>query len=376
MDIFSSFSSGFEQILISVLGFVLMMSIVIFIHEFGHYGVARLCGVKVTDFSIGFGKKILSKRDKNGTLWSVSLIPMGGYVKFFGDRSVASDEDIEALNSLSEEDKKQTFYFKSIPQKMAVILAGPLANILLCFFLLFGLSFFLGINDLKPAIETVVKDSAADRNGLKNGDFFLQVNGEDITKASQVRKAVSASFGEPLQFKILRNNQEIFLSFAPDMISAGGQPMPRLGVIFNNAPENIVSYQYDYAVSAKEAYNNTVFFVETTVKFFQRLFTGKADRRNISGPIRIGEVAGNALQSSIPIFILTMALISMSVGIVNLLPVPMLDGGHLLFYMFELVGFKANSSVREIAFKAGFVLVICVMIFTVVNDIMILGTQE
>lgn len=376
MDILLSFSNGIEQIVIAIIGFILMMSIVVFVHEFGHFSIARLCGVKVTDFSIGFGKKLFSRQDKHGTIWSLSLIPMGGYVKFFGDKSVASNEDLDELDGLSEQDKKQTFYFKSILQKIAIILAGPLANIILCIFLLWGINFFLGIMSTQPIIKEVTLESAASRNGLMAGDRFMTIDGHNVTTAQEVRQEIMTSFGESINFTVNRNNTIVPLTFAPDMIeTVDNQKMPVIGVIFSDLPEHITVQQYNFVESLKKSYGDTIFITRLTLSFFKRLFMGRADVNELSGPIKIGDAAGNALQTGFAEFILLMALISMSIGLVNLLPVPMLDGGHLLFYLFEIVGLKANHRVREIAFKMGFFLVISVMIFTVINDILTIGVK-
>ncbi len=375
MDILLSFSSGMQQIVIAIIGFILLMSVVVFVHEFGHFSVARLCGVKVTDFSLGFGKKIFSRQDKHGTIWSLSLIPMGGYVKFFADKSVASNEDIEELEQLSDADKKQTFYFKSIPQKMAIIAAGPLANFLLSLFLLWGINFFLGIVHIEPVIQNIVPDSAASRHGLLAGDTFVTINGHHVAYAQDVRQEVGTSFGETMNFSVKRDDTVIALTFAPDMIVNGKEETPVIGVVFSNLPEHIQVLQYDFTESVKKSYADALFVARLTGNFFQRLFIGKANVNELSGPIKIGDAAGSALKTSLESFLLLMALVSMSVGLVNLLPVPMLDGGHLVFYLFEIVGLKANHNFREAAFKIGFVFVIAVMIFTLVNDILTIGVQ-
>jgi regulator of sigma E protease len=302
---------------------------------------------------------------------------MGGYVKFFGDKSVGSDENLDALNQLSDEEKKQSFYFKSIPQKIAVVLAGPFANIALCLCLLFSINFILGIQHTKPIIKEVALDSAAYRNQLQTGDVFLTMNGRDIQTADDVRKEVSLSFGDTIDFKILRQGNPLSLSFAPDMKEIVGEKekMPIIGVIFTNKPEDIIVSKHDFIESVQKSYGDTVFLARITVTFLKRLVMGQADVNGLSGPIRIGDAAGDALQTSKWSFLMLMALISMSVGIVNLLPVPMLDGGHLFFYLLEAVGLKANSRVREVAFKVGFVLVISLMVFTVINDILTLGVR-
>jgi regulator of sigma E protease len=375
MSIFLSLSSNFESLVIGIIGFVLMMSFIVFIHEFGHFYVARLCGVKVLDFSIGFGKKLFSKQDKHGTIWSLSMIPMGGYVKFFGDKSVASQEDMEALNDLGETEKQKSFYFKSIPQKMAIILAGPLANIILCFILLFSMGFFLGIMKQKPIIQDVIPQSAASLNGLKSGDRFVRVNGRDVSDAQQVRQEIVVSFGEKIDFTILRDNNLVSLSFLPDMVSQvkDQEKIPIIGITFSKMPENITMSRYDFLNSMTQAYQNTFFAARITLSFFKQLFTGKAPINSLSGPVRIGDAAGSALRTGAWSFLFLMAMISMSVGMVNLLPIPMLDGGHFVFYIFEAIGLKAHERLREFAFKMGFVLLMMVMAFTVINDIVTIG---
>jgi regulator of sigma E protease len=376
MEFFTSILKYVETPLISFLAFILMISIVVFVHEFGHFYIARLCGVKVNDFSIGFGKKIFSRKDKHGTEWSVSALPMGGYVRFFGDKSPVSDDDMDMLNAMTEAEKKQSFYFKRIPQKMAIILAGPVANILLCLGLFFLINIVWGSVTVKPYIETLVEGRPAARNGLIAGDKFISVDGKDVHSASDVQKAVASSFGSPINFQVLRDKQIISLSFAPDMVSVDkGQEVPMIGVVFTQKSEHIVYHQSDVLESMTKAWQDTVFVADITFIFFKKLFLGQASVDNLSGPIRIGDAAGKAIQDGFWTFIQLMALISMSVGLVNLLPVPMLDGGHLVFYLLEAIGLKANHNIKEIAFKFGFIIVISVMIFTVVNDIITIGTK-
>jgi regulator of sigma E protease len=278
---------------------------------------------------------------------------------------------------MNDAEKKQSFYFKSIPQKMAIILAGPLANILLCFVLLFFSSFILGIIEVKPIIKEMLPNSAAARYGLQSGDIFTQINGQKINHVAQVQRAVIGSFGEKMDFKIIRGSEELDFSFAPDMAKANDkknkEQIPTLGVVFKADKQDVLIKKYDFLNAVVDAYDKTYFVAEITLTFFKQLFIGKAPLEQITGPVRIGDAAGTALQEGMWSFLFLMAIISMSIGIVNLLPVPMLDGGHLMFYVFEAIGLKANDTLREILFKSGFVLVIILMIFTIVNDIMIIG---
>lgn len=356
----------------SIIGFILLMGIVVFVHEFGHYYVARLCGVRAEIFSIGFGKKIFSRRDKTGCEWALSWLPFGGYVKFFGDKSAGSDADFSALEKLSDEEKKESFYYKNIWQKMAIVLAGPFANILLCFAILWFLFFFYGITHVKPYIQGVVKNMPAEQFGLTEGDKFLKVGGRVVDDASDVREQVMKSFGAIIPIEVERDRKIISLSLKPVMQKdVDGESIPIIGVIFSNKKEHITYHRHDVLASASGALNQSLMIVRLTGAFIKGLFTGHASPDQLSGPIKIGDIAGEALQQdSWLFFVQLIAMISISIGLVNLFPVPMLDGGHLMFYLFELIARrKPSEKFQEYAFKTGIVLVMSLMIFTVLNDL-------
>jgi len=365
-----------ERTLIAIIGFVLMMAVVVFIHEFGHYYAARLCNVRVTDFSLGFGKKLFSRKDRNDTVWSLSLIPLGGYVKFSGDRSEASLEDIKHLNQLSEDEKKETFFFKAIWQKIFIIFAGPFANFILSFFILFCISFFLGVVSVKAIIGSVQSDSVASRNDIRKNDIFTHINDAKVDTAQDVQRLISKSFGDKISLTLVRSGKKITKVFSPDMVLVEGsqyEKKPVIGVTFNTDKSNVDFSRYNIVLALQTASKNTFYIAEVTVGFFKRIFTGQADIKQISGPLKIGDAAGAALKSGVWQFFLLMSFISMSVGIINLLPIPMLDGGHILFYLLEVVGLKPNEQLREFAFKLGFLLVIFVMMFALINDFFTLG---
>jgi regulator of sigma E protease len=227
----------------------------------------------------------------------------------------------------------------------------------------------------KPIIQDVIPQSAASLNGLKSGDRFVRVNGRDVSDAQQVRQEIVVSFGEKIDFTILRDNNLVSLSFLPDMVSQvkDQEKIPIIGITFSKMPENITMSRYDFLNSMTQAYQNTFFAARITLSFFKQLFTGKAPINSLSGPVRIGDAAGSALRTGAWSFLFLMAMISMSVGMVNLLPIPMLDGGHFVFYIFEAIGLKAHERLREFAFKMGFVLLMMVMAFTVINDIVTIG---
>lgn len=358
----------------AIIGFILLMTVVVFVHEFGHYYVARLCGVKVDIFSIGFGKKIFSRRDKNGCEWAVSVIPLGGYVKFFGDRSEISNADHSAIEAMSEEEKKVSFHYKNLWQKLAIVSAGPVANILLCFIVFFGLAFFYGTFQSDPIVKGTIERTPAAEAGLLAGDIIQKVGGNSIQTVSEVKQEVVKSFGRPLAFEVLRDKNIISVTLAPKMQDDGeGNKMPYVGIIFTDDKEHFRHQRFDMIGSVQYAGQSTIFIAEITGAFFKSLFTGYATADQLSGPIKISSAAGKALQEGWIYFIHLTALISMSVGLVNLLPVPMLDGGHIAFYLFELVTrMKLSQVFQEYAFKLGFILVMSLMIFTLINDLGIL----
>lgn len=376
MDQLFALYAGSERIIISIIGFILMMSIVVFIHEFGHYYIARLCGVRVTDFSIGFGKKLCSYKDSHGTSWSLSLIPLGGYVRFFGDRSETSEEDKAMLEKLPEEEKKDTFFFKPIKQKIAIIFAGPAANFILTYLLLFAINFILGVVVIKPVIHDLKEDSVAMRNDIRPGDMITKINNTKVKSVQQVQQFISKSYGDRIHFKIMRDGEIIEKSFAPDMVVTDfsqGQKIPMIGVVFANNPSGIIVQRYQFLTSISKSATDIRYIFDMTLIFFKRLFSGQANMDQIGGPIKIGDAAGSALKSGIWSFLMLMALISMSIGIINLFPVPMLDGGHILFYTLEAMGIKLNQRLREAAFKVGFVIIISIMAFTIINDFLSIG---
>lgn len=370
------FGSHFTDFGYSVIGFMLLMSVVVFVHEFGHYYVARLCGVKVETFSIGFGKKIFSRTDKTGCVWAVSWLPLGGYVKFFGDKSGSSNADFEQLETMSEQDKQVSFYYKKLWQKLAIVLAGPAANVILCFSIFTCLFFFYGIVTIQPIVKDVIADKPAAQAGLIAGDRIISVGGVPTEHVNKVRTEIVKTFGTPVSVEVKRQDKVISLTMKPFMQKdASGQETPMIGVIFTDDIKNITFQNYDITASIKTAYQQTIMIASLTGAFLKNLFLGNADVNQLSGPIKIGDVAGQALQQEGWVFFVQLtAMISMSIGLVNLFPVPMLDGGHAVFYIFEMItGIKPSKTVQEYAFKVGFMLVISLMVFTVLNDLGIIA---
>ena len=363
-----------------IIPFLILIMIVVFIHEYGHYYFAKRYGVGVTDFSIGFGKEIFGWNDKSGTRWKVCWIPLGGYVKFFGDRNVFSQaEQQEIINKYSEEDRNKLFILKPLYQRSLIVAAGPLANFLLALLIFTIINMFIG-KDLTPAvIEEVQKNSPAFTAGMKKNDKIIYIDKKKVESILEVSTFINLSTSQTIEFVVLRNNQEISLLVKPNLVDGkdalGNSVKKRMVGIklspFNNefkkqplGPTKAIYY------SAKE-----VWFVTTTsLNYLGKMITGAADSSQLGGPIRIAKVTGQVAEYGFIPFLSIMAYISISLGLVNLFPIPMLDGGHLMFYFFEkILGRPLSQKVQEGFFRIGLFLLFSLMFFVTFNDLKDLG---
>lgn len=441
--------------------FLLVLGILVFVHEWGHYIVARLCGVKVDSFSVGFGPEIFGKTDKNGTRWKFSLIPLGGYVKMFGDVNPASagniegveEEGSEELRPLTEEEKQVAFYTQSVWKRAAIVFAGPAINFLFAIILLFGLYSFYGKPMVPPVATAVVSESAAADAGFLPHDKVLEINGKSIRSFNDIRMAVSIGLDKETDFKLLRDGQEITIKAAPKLVEAEdhfgfkhskgmlgilspgsavqidkivgidgqsiefenevrslllskiGSPFtislersedqtdrilvnpykehnqalfdPELGVedegynhLVINAENDELFVTFSPRESLGEAVTETANISVSTLEALWQIISGTRSATELGGIIRIGAIAGDMAQSGLIALIGFTALLSINLGLVNLFPIPMLDGGHLVFYAIEAVkGSPISERVQEYAFRTGFIILIGVMLFTNLNDI-------
>ena len=368
------------EVLSFIIPFIVLLTVVVFIHEYGHYYFAKLYGVGVTDFSIGFGKEIFGFNDKSGTRWKFCAIPLGGYVKFFGDRNVFSQaEQEELLKQYSKEDQNKLFVTKPVYQRSLVVIAGPLANFILAILIFTFIYMFAG-KDFTPAqIQEVQKDSPAYVSGIKSGDEILSINNNKVTSILEVSNYINTSTSKNIDVKVLRNNKEIILSVTPKVIkgedSLGnnvnkkiiGIKIAPLNNEFNRerlGPANALFY----------AVKETWFVTQASLDFIISLFKGKGDTTQLGGPIKIAKITGQVAQHGLIAFLSIMAYISISLGFINLLPIPMLDGGHLMFYAFEKVlGRPLTQRTQEGFFRIGLFLLISLMFFTTFNDLKDLG---
>ena len=363
-----------------ILPFIILILIVVFIHEYGHYYFAKKFGVGVTDFSIGFGKEIFGWNDKSGTRWKICWIPLGGYVKFFGDRNVYSQADHkEILEKYSEEDQKKLFTLKPLYQRSLIVFGGPLANFLLALVIFFSIYTFVG-KDFTPAvINEVQKDSPAMVGGLKQNDVILEIDGNKVESIMDVSKFITMSTDEIIDFKVKRSYDELILKVKPNIVpgedNLGNKLNKRIVGIKLGAYNNEINHVKLGPAQALYHATHEVYFVGiSSLKYIGAMIFGKADTSQLGGPIRIAKISGQVAEFGVLAFISMMAYISISLGLVNLFPIPMLDGGHLMFYAFEKVlGRPLSQKTQEGFFRIGIFLLISLMFFTTFNDLKDLG---
>ena len=364
-----------------IIPFLILLTIVVFIHEYGHYYFARKYGVGVTAFSVGFGKELFGWTDKNGTRWKFSAIPFGGYVKFFGDHNVFSDFNREELRKqYSEEDQKKLLAFKPLYQRNLIAFGGPLANFILAFVIFLSVFMFVG-KDFTPAmIAEVKKESPAEIYGLKKNDLLLNIDGNKVESVMDVSKFITLSTDDFIEFVVLRNNDEYTLKVKPYLIETKddfGNPFEKrmvgIQIGANNNTINHVKLGPTKAAyySAKEI----IFVSQKTLSmmwgYIQKLWgKGYGDVRQLGGPIKIAQISGDVAKMGLLPFIIIIAYISISLGLINLFPIPLLDGGHIALNTIEGIrGKEFNKGTIDTTFRIGFSIVIILMVFTTINDI-------
>ena len=363
-----------------IIPFLILILVVVFIHEYGHYWFAKRYGVGVTDFSIGFGKELFGWNDKSGTRWKICVIPLGGYVKFFGDRNVYSQSDRqEILDKYSKEDQDKLFTLKPLYQRTLIVFGGPLANFLLALVIFFSIYTFIG-KDFTPAvINEVQKESPAMVGGLIEGDVILEIDENEVKSIMEVSKFITMSTGDSINFKVKRSYEELILKIRPNIVEGddglGNKINKRMVGIKLGAYNNEVNHIKLGPAQALYHAANEVYFVSiSSLKYIGGMITGKADTSQLGGPIRIAKISGQVATFGVLAFISMMAYISISLGLINLFPIPMLDGGHLMFYAFEkILGRPLTQKTQEGFFRIGMFLLISLMFFTTFNDLKDLG---
>ena len=366
-----------------LLGFLILLTIVVFIHEYGHYYFARKYGVGVTVFSVGFGQELFGYTDKHGTRWKFSAIPFGGYVKFFGDHSIFSDFNREELRKkYDEEEQKKLLAFKPLYQRNLIAFGGPLANFILAFVILLFLNIFIGKDFTPPKISEIEKESPAEIYGLKANDTLVEIDGYKVNSILDVSKFIMLSTDEFIDFVVLRNDIEYKLKVKPNIVPGTdgfGNPIKEKRMVgIRLAPQNIDSINHVKLGPTKAAYYAVAEIAYVSKKtlvmvwgYIQKLWgKGFGDLSQLGGPIKIAEISGKAFGMGILPFIHLMVYISISLGLFNLFPIPLLDGGHIALNTIEgLRGKEFNKSTLELTFRIGMTLIISLMIFATFNDL-------
>lgn len=350
--------------------FLIVLTVLVFVHELGHYWVARRNGVKVEVFSIGFGPEIFGWNDKAGTRWKFSAVPLGGYVKFFGDADAMSSPGEEPA-AMTPEERAVSFHGKRIGQRAAIVAAGPIANFLFAIVIFAGLFAFVGQPFTSPDVGEVVPDSAADRAGLRPGDRIVGINGEAVSRFEDIQRIVQLNLDAPLALAVRRDGREIPLTATPVVIEesdrlGGKVRVARLGIrgggleFVRRGPGEAIYY------AVAETYQQTA----GTLKALGQMISGRRGSEELGGPLRIAQMSGEVAQGGLGNLIAFLALLSINLGLINLFPVPMLDGGHLLFYFFEAVrGRPLGQRAMEYGFRVGMILVLSLMVFATWNDL-------
>lgn len=360
--------------------FIFVLSLVVFFHEFGHFLVGRLCGVKVDAFSMGFGPEIAHYTDRHGTRWRLAALPLGGYVRFHGDANGASEPDFAAAGAMPESERAVTFMAQKVWKRAAVVAAGPFANFVLALVIFTGLFYFEGRQILTPRIENVIAGGPAAAAGFQKGDLVVAIDGEKIDGFLDMQRVVSASGGTKLHFVVERDGKKVDIDATPERKDVktpfGVNRVGVLGVSAGGGAADWRTQTYSLPTAAVEAGRETWYVVARTGSYLGGLAEGRESPQQLSGPIRIAEVSGEVAKAGIwPLFNLA-AILSISIGLLNLLPVPLLDGGHLLYYAFEAARGKAlTPRAQEFGFKIGLAFVASLMLVATYNDIVRLTRQ-
>jgi regulator of sigma E protease len=352
-----------------VLPFILVLTVLVFVHELGHYLAARRCGVRVEVFSIGFGPEIFGFTGKSGTRWKFSAIPFGGYVRMFGEHT--PDNHLgEATHS--QNDVEVSFYNKSLRQRAWIVFAGPLANFIFAIVVLAGLFSIVGQPYTPADVGKVVAGSAAEEAGLKPGDIFVKIDSTKIKRFEQVRRIVQLSPDRRLSMVVVRGGKEITLIVVPKAVEVtqfgSKQTIGRLGV--SRSGRDMVFIRHDPFTAVWEATVRTAVLSGNILDALGQIISGKRNAKELGGPVRIAQISGDMAQAGIVMIIQFAAILSINLGLINLFPIPLLDGGHLVFYGIEaLRGRPVSERAIGLSMNIGLALILCLTVFVTWNDL-------
>jgi regulator of sigma E protease len=358
----------------SVLPFLVVLTVIVFVHEMGHYLVARWNGIAIQTFSLGFGPELIGFNDKRGTRWRIAAIPLGGYVRFVGDMNASSQPDEAFIERAGPDLAPQLFANKNVWQRISVVVAGPAANVLFTLLILYALLLGYGRYVAPAIIQNVTANSAAQEAGLLPDDKIVSIDGFDVRSFDDVQRLVATAPQRTITIEVERAGGKETIRAVPraeeSTDSFGGvHRIGRLGVE-GKPPADYVLYRPNPIEAVGMTVEEVRFIIDRTVAFLGDFFVGRGDVKQLGGPIKVAHVSQQVATLGIVPLINLIALLSLNIGLVNLLPIPMLDGGHLLYYLIEAARRKPLSQrVQEIGFRFGLAIVFTLMVFTLVNDL-------
>lgn len=357
-----------------VVPFLAVLTVIVFVHEMGHYLVARWNGVAIDVFSVGFGRELIGWNDRHGTRWKISTIPLGGYVRFTGDMNAASVPDPDALAKVDPALAPRLFANKNVWQRIAVVAAGPAANVILTFLILYALLLGYGRYTIPPVVGEVIAGSVAEAAGLEAGDIITSVDGYAVRGFEDFQRLVATSPERAVTIELDRDSASQTIVLVPEAVDVedrfgNNQRIGRIGVSRDVADTDVTLYRPGPIEAVGMTVEEIRFIIQRTGAFLGDFFVGRGDVEQLGGPVKVAKVSGEVATLGLVALINLTALLSLNIGIFNLLPVPMLDGGHLLYYLVEAVrGRPLSMRVQEIGFRFGFALVLALMVFTLFND--------
>ena len=351
--------------------FIIILSVLVFVHEYGHYLGCKICGVKVDSFSIGMGKELWGWTDKSGVRWKVSLLPFGGYLKMYGDDDVASGKaDKSVIEKMTEEEKKVSFYFQNPYKKFLIVFFGPFFNLIFAVLLLTSIYRINGIYDFKPIINDIIENSPAQKAGLQKDDLILSINEQKIKNFNEVVNIITVNNLKPLNIEVLRNGEKISVNVQPEIFETKdmfGNDVKTYGIGIASKSNEIkkVNIFTAFIQANKSVYR----MCKDTLIVLGQMINGNRSTDSLGGPLKIAQYSGQSFQGGIFVVLYFMALISTNLGLMNLLPIPVLDGGHLLFFIIEIIIRRPiPEKVQDKLLQCGFALLMAIMVFATFND--------
>jgi regulator of sigma E protease len=365
----------------SLLPFLFVLTIVVFFHELGHFLVARWCGVRVMVFSVGFGPELIGFNDRRGTRWKISAIPLGGYVKFFGDDDAASTPDRSGLTTMTASERRESFHHKSVARRAAIVAAGPIANFILAILIFAAIFVFYGKPSTSARVDAIQPESAAAAAGFQPGDTVVAIDGRPIQTFAEMQRVVSTNAGQQLTVTIDRGGARVDLKATPALREikdnfGNTHRIGVLGITRSMSPTDAKLEKVGVLPALKMGVEETWFVIERTLTYLGGVIVGREAADQLGGPIRIAQVSGQVATVGFVALMNLSAILSVSIGLLNLFPVPLLDGGHLLFYAIEAIrGKPLSERAQEMGFRIGLALVLMLMIFATFNDILHLAAS-